>query len=458
MTMPQTQFSFSKLFDELARSGESAYMPYVCIGDPNLEFSEKLVTTLAAAGADAFEIGIPFSDPMADGPVIQTASERALKAGSNAKQVLAFVKRLRDSGIKTPFALMTYYNVLYHYDLDDFCKDAAAAGANGFIIPDVPYEEDAPLKTAASKYGLDVISFVTPITTDNRMKSTLASASGFVYAVAVLGVTGARDAFANTTAELIVRTKQATRVPVAVGFGIAKPEHVTAAVAAGADAVIEGSQLIKMYASHLTNGAFTPESEATALSELFEHAKAMKQCTRRTASTPVSTFVPSQTSRTVNAFALSKDPTEQILGNLVETPFELDGERYVSFEAFYRAIQCPEGSELRKEVAGLSGMDSYNARKRIPEAPTFTYRGQTIAIGSPEEKALLVRGLREKFAQNPNAAALLSGTGDALIVHNPTKPDGSPVPDSKRFPKALFTQTLMEIRRELQTRGRVWVG
>ncbi len=262
-------------FAELKRRGEKAYVPYVCCGDPSLEFSRDLVHCLIDSGADLIELGIPFSDTLADGQTIQSASERALKNGITVAKSLEFIESLREEGVKVPLLPMTYYNLVFHHGVDNFCARASQAGASGLLVPDVPLEESALLKAACEKNGLDLIYFIAPTTGPLRMEKILSAASGFVYAVAVTGVTGARESLQEETKTLIKSVKELSKIPVAVGFGISKPEHARTLVEAGADAIVEGSQLIKIYSELLGNRAFF-ENKKRALEEIRAHAISMK--------------------------------------------------------------------------------------------------------------------------------------------------------------------------------------
>lgn len=262
-------------FAELKRRGEKAYIPYVCCGDPSLEFSRDLVHCLADSGADLIELGIPFSDTLADGQTIQNASERALKNGITVAKSLDFIESLREEGVKVPLLPMTYYNLVFHQGVDNFCARASQAGANGLLVPDVPLEESALLKATCEKNGFDLIYFIAPTTGPLRMERILSAASGFVYAVAVTGVTGARESLQEETTSLVKSVKELSKIPVAVGFGISKPEHARTLVEAGADAVVEGSQLIKIYSKILENSA-SLENRKRVLEEIRAHAISMK--------------------------------------------------------------------------------------------------------------------------------------------------------------------------------------
>lgn len=266
----------SQAFHELRGKGKRAYIPYLCCGDGGREFTVELAHALVNSGADALELGIPFSDTLADGQTIQEASERALRAGMNVEQSFSVLGQLRTQGIDVPILPMTYYNLIHHYGVERFCGRMAREGGNGLLIPDVPFEESGRLRKACADNELDLIYFVAPTTTEERMKKILSVASGFMYAVAVTGVTGARDSFEEEARSLIRTVKGMSRIPVAVGFGISKPEQAHAAALAGADAIVEGSQLIKLYSPFLKVGGFPHARRGEALEAVRSHVREMK--------------------------------------------------------------------------------------------------------------------------------------------------------------------------------------
>lgn len=236
-----------KKFDELRRKGEGAFMPYVCAGDPDEEFTVDLIKTLCDNGADMIELGIPFSDPVADGPTIQRASMRALRKGMNPEKAISIVRKVRKMGIDVPITIMTYYNVVYKAGIGRFIKKIKEAGAQAILAPDVPIEESRPLLRAARKHRIDVIFLVSPTITDDRLKKVLSAAKGFVYIVAVTGTTGARKSVEDITLRLIKKVRRYSRVPTAVGFGISRPSHAESVIGAGTDGVIVGSEIINTY-------------------------------------------------------------------------------------------------------------------------------------------------------------------------------------------------------------------
>lgn len=241
----------SDKFAEL-KKGEKALILYISCGDPSAAATVKAAKEVIAAGCDVLELGLPFSDPIADGPTIQAASQRAIAAGMNtdkyfetAKKIAAAPEAKSAGGI--PLVCMTYYNLIYQYGLERFAKSCAASGITGLIVPDLPPEEAMPLKEACLKSGVDLIFIVSPMTSRERMKNVAKAAfgcRGFVYLQSVLGVTGAREGMKTDLASKIKEIKAAFGLPVAVGFGVSKPEQVKELVGQGADGVIIGSALV----------------------------------------------------------------------------------------------------------------------------------------------------------------------------------------------------------------------
>ena len=238
-------------FAALEAEGRAAFVAYVMAGDPTPDTAFAILSGLPAAGADIIELGFPFSDPMADGPAIQRASQRALNGGMTLQGTLELARRFREGDRATPLVLMGYLNPLETWGLERFAQEAAAAGIDGIIVVDCPPEESAPLDSALATAGISRIWLATPTTDDQRLKTVLRGASGFVYYVSVTGVTGVKEADASAVAPHVARIKAATRLPVAVGFGIKTPERA-AAVARVADAVVVGSALVEEIAGALT--------------------------------------------------------------------------------------------------------------------------------------------------------------------------------------------------------------
>jgi tryptophan synthase alpha chain len=231
-------------FAELDAAGRSGLIPFVMAGDPDPATSLALVKALPKAGADAIEIGMPFTDPMADGPAIQAAGLRALRAGQNMRKTLALVRDFRAGDAATPVVLMGYYNPIYIYGVDQFLADALAAGVDGLIVVDLPPEEDTELCLPAIRAGFNFIRLATPTTDERRLPAVLANTSGFVYYVSITGITGAAAPDAARVADAVKRIKRHTALPVAVGFGV-KDTASAAAIARGAQAVVVGSALVE---------------------------------------------------------------------------------------------------------------------------------------------------------------------------------------------------------------------
>ncbi|QDM14695.1 tryptophan synthase subunit alpha [Tardiphaga sp. vice352] len=245
-------------FVALKAEGRAAFVTFLMAGDPDLDTSLKLIKALPAAGADIIEIGMPFTDPMADGPVIQAAGLRALKAGTTLRKTLAMIREFRNGDDVTPIVLMGYYNPIYIYGVDKFLVDAKVAGVDGLIIVDLPPEEDAELCLPAMKAGLNFIRLATPTTDDKRLPAVLANTSGFVYYVSVTGITGAASADASVVGAAVARIKRYTDLPVCVGFGIRTPQAAHD-IAQHANGAVVGSALVDVL-----NDTLDAEGRATA--------------------------------------------------------------------------------------------------------------------------------------------------------------------------------------------------
>ena len=245
-------------FAELKKQGRSAFVTFLMAGDPDAATSLAVVKALPKAGADIIELGIPFTDPMADGPSIQASGLRALKAGMTLKKTLELVRGFRKDDNTTPLVLMGYYNPIYIYGVDKFLADAKSAGVDGLIIVDLPPEEDSELCLPAIKAGLNFIRLATPTTDDKRLPAVLANTSGFVYYVAIAGITGAASADANVVGQAVSRIKKHTSLPVCVGFGIRTPENARS-IAERADGSVVGTALVDAL-----SGSLDSEGRATA--------------------------------------------------------------------------------------------------------------------------------------------------------------------------------------------------
>lgn len=246
-------------------------MPYITLGDPTAEATLKLIRILDESGADIMELGIPYSDPLADGPTIQASHQRSLSARITTDDALRLVKEARIITRK-PLVLLTYYNLILQRGVERFFRDAAAVGVNGVIVPDLPVEESSEALKTSVKCGIDLIYLVAPTTDDRRLQKILQVSRGFIYLVALLGVTGVRDTLSSLTRETITRIGRHAhgRIPVAVGFGISQPSHVKEVLSAGADGAIVGSAIIDLYAAHLGR----PEVGFRAVAEFARELKA----------------------------------------------------------------------------------------------------------------------------------------------------------------------------------------
>jgi tryptophan synthase alpha chain len=231
-------------FAKLREEGRAGLVIYLTAGDPDPDTSLALFEGLAEAGADLVEIGMPFSDPMADGPAIQAAGQRALKRGMTLRKTLDMVRRLRRRDADTPYVLMGYYNPIYRYGAEAFARDAVAAGIDGTIIVDLPPEEDAELADPAHAAGLSIVRLATPTSDEERLPAIVGNLSGFLYYVAITGITGTRSADAASVRQAVARLRRFTDLPVAVGFGIKTPAQA-AEVARAADAAVVGSVLVE---------------------------------------------------------------------------------------------------------------------------------------------------------------------------------------------------------------------
>ncbi|HYL09469.1 MAG TPA: tryptophan synthase subunit alpha [Candidatus Acidoferrales bacterium] len=237
-----TRTRIGQRFEQLRAKGELGIVAYVTAGDPTLDATHRIVLSLAGAGADVIELGVPFSDPLADGPTIQRASERALRSGTTLAGVMELVKRLRQD-TEVPLVLFSYYNPVLQMGLERFAETAAAAGADGALITDLTPEESGEYRQAVGSRGLDAIFLAAPTSPDERLSKIAAASSGFLYLVSRTGVTGAKDALPEDLPELVRRTRRVTSLPIAVGFGISLPGHVSA-LGRLADAAVVGSALV----------------------------------------------------------------------------------------------------------------------------------------------------------------------------------------------------------------------
>ena len=273
----QKETRIDRRFAALKAEGRAALVTFVTAGDPDLETSKAILAGLPGAGADIIELGMPFSDPMADGPAIQASSLRALKAGHKMRDTLEMVREFRKADGETPIVLMGYYNPIYVYPNGAFLDEAAAAGVDGLIVVDVPPEADAELCLPAIERGLNFIRLATPTTDDKRLKTVLKNTSGFLYYVSITGITGAASANPDNVQREVARLKRATTLPVAVGFGVRTPEQARA-MAEGADGVVVGSALVRTIEDTLTqDGGATGNTVGSVLSLVGRLSAALRE-------------------------------------------------------------------------------------------------------------------------------------------------------------------------------------
>ena len=241
-------------FEELARAGHRALIMYLTVGYPERASALELVPVIAEAGADIIELGVPFSDPLADGATVQRATQRALLNGVNVGYCLQTVRELRAAGIAVPILFMGYYNPMLQYGLERFCADAAEAGLDGLIVPDLPAEESPDLHAACQAHALDLIFLLAPTSTDERIRDVARLATGFIYCVSLTGITGARAELPQELPHFLARVRATTQTPLAVGFGISEPRHAQQ-VAEIADGVVIGSALLNIVERAAEHGA-----------------------------------------------------------------------------------------------------------------------------------------------------------------------------------------------------------
>ena len=265
-------------FRALQEAGELGIVAYITAGDPSLDATLKFVLALAEAGADVIELGVPFSDPLADGPTIQRASERALRSGTTLAKVIDLVRQIRKSS-EVPVVLFSYYNPILQMGLEKFASSAAAAGADGVLATDLTPEESEEYRRTLSAHHLDTIFLGAPTSTDERLAKIAACSSGFLYLISRTGVTGAKDALPDDLPALLRRARGVTQLPLAVGFGISLPGHVS--VLGGlADAAVVGSALVSEIENATKSGA-SADAIDVAVAALAEKVRALKQAARR---------------------------------------------------------------------------------------------------------------------------------------------------------------------------------
>jgi tryptophan synthase alpha chain len=247
-----------KRFAGLKAAGKKGFVAYISGGDPDFDTSLAILKGLPGAGADIIELGVPFTDPAADGPSVQAAGQRALKAGASMRKVLDMVRRFRQQDNETPIVLMGYFNPIYIYGCEQFSKDAAAAGVDGLITVDLPPEEDEELRLPAAAAGLDIIRLTAPTTDEARLPKVVGTATGFIYHVSITGITGTKSPTVETLAPVVERLRRHTDLPIAIGFGVNTPQQAKDIGALG-DAVVVGSAIVNAVLANLdTDGKATP--------------------------------------------------------------------------------------------------------------------------------------------------------------------------------------------------------
>ncbi len=258
-----------KTYNEtFAKLGSTALIPFFVMGDPDFDTSLDIVKAAIDAGADILELGIAFSDPIADGPTIQKADIRARRAGMTVKKALEFIKKV-DEYKQIPVGLLVYYNLVYQYGIERFCRDFKSAGGSSILIADLSIDDADEIAKPAEQAGLETVFMVTPNASDDRLKLAAEKSTGFIYTVSLLGVTGQRTELSQMVEPLITRLKAVTDVPVCVGFGISSPEHARSVAQAGADGVIIGSKIVKFIEQNL-------ENPSKVKAEIAEFIKAVK--------------------------------------------------------------------------------------------------------------------------------------------------------------------------------------
>ncbi len=262
--------SYQQTFAELKKQRRAALIPFFVIGDPDFETSLTVVKTAVDAGADVLELGIPFSDPIADGPTIQKADIRAMRGGMNLHRALEFIGKVK-AYKDIPIGLLMYYNLIQQYGPARFFQDFHDAGVNSVLVADLSIDDAEEVTRPAQAAGLDTVFMVTPNTEAGRMERIASKATGFIYTVSLLGVTGSRAALSGSVEGLIRKLKSLTSVPVCVGFGVSKPEHAQAIAEAGADGVIIGSRLVAMIESHRDD----PQAAGKEIAQFLDQVKAV---------------------------------------------------------------------------------------------------------------------------------------------------------------------------------------
>lgn len=264
--------SYKEVFENLKNKNEGALVAFTVIGDPNYKTSLEITKKIVDAGADILELGLPFSDPIADGQSIQAADVRAINSGINTDKVFEFVKEIRNY-TDIPIGLLTYYNLIYQQGINKFYRDSEKAGVNSILIADMPIEESDNIVMESSNNRVNTIFMISPLTNGKRIKRIVAHTSGFIYVVSRLGTTGAKSDLEKSTLILIKRIRKFTNKPLCVGFGISKPEHVKSVIKAGADGAIVGSAIVDLIAKNI-------KDKEKMLNDVYAYVKDMKKATK----------------------------------------------------------------------------------------------------------------------------------------------------------------------------------
>lgn len=265
--------SYSKMFERVKKKNEGAFVPFVVAGDPDFQTSLEIIREFVENGADALEIGFAFSDPVADGSTVQAADIRALNAGMTTKRGFKFIKKIREF-TSIPIGLLVYYNLIYKMGIDEFYKKAKESGINGILAADLPPEEANEAVYAARRHGIDQIFMVAQTTSNERLEHIAKMSSGFLYVVSIIGVTGARSELEFSTVDLIKRVKNHSTLPICVGFGISKPEHVREIIRTGADGAIVASAILDMITQNL-------QDKEIMKKKIGKYCRKMKEATKK---------------------------------------------------------------------------------------------------------------------------------------------------------------------------------
>ncbi len=262
---------YRKKFQQLKEKDQKALIPFTVVGDPDPETSLEIIKTMTDSGADILELGFPFSDPIADGPIIQSADIRSLSSNTTPDKAFEIISKVRKH-TDIPIGILVYYNIIYQRGIEQFYKDASAAGINSILIADMPIEEAKEIIAISKKESIDTVFIVSPLTSNERLKQIAESTTGFIYVVARLGVTGAQKDLKDTTIDLLKRIRPLTDHPLCVGFGISTPEHVKKVCNSGADGAIVGSAIVKIIEKHSKN-------KKKLLKEISDFIKTLKSAT-----------------------------------------------------------------------------------------------------------------------------------------------------------------------------------